>query len=154
MSGRPHDDIAALKRLLREVFTNQIQMERRVSALEPEDTVASFDPLERSRKGWGSLSGTGKARVELSGNLVMGSALLYSKARYCYQHAAVTHSHTLAEPSQQASLKHQLQCHFGQAPPLPCCNLSYFLPRDSVLPTSHAAPTAVTCCDTPVGSGS
>ena len=81
MSGRPHDDIAALKRLLREVFTNQMQMERRISAIEPqEDDQPSFDPLERSRNGWASLSAPGKAKVELSGNLVMGSALLYSKA--------------------------------------------------------------------------
>lgn len=83
LCSRSHDDTAALKRLLRELFTNQIQTERRVSALEPqEDAVVSFDPLERSRQGWGSLSGTGKAKVELSGNLVMGSALLYSKARH------------------------------------------------------------------------
>ena len=80
--GRPHDDVAALKRLLREVFTNQIQMERRVSAIEPqEDPLSSYDPLNRSRQGWGSLSGTGKAKAELSGTIAMGSALLHSKVR-------------------------------------------------------------------------
>ncbi len=78
---RPHDDIAALKRLLREVFTNQMQMERRISAIEPhEDDQPSFDSLERSRNGWASLSAPCKSKVELSGNVVMGSALLYSKA--------------------------------------------------------------------------
>ncbi|KAL0041974.1 hypothetical protein WJX79_010744 [Trebouxia sp. C0005] len=76
---RPHDDIAALKRLLQEVFTNQMQMERRISVIEPhEDDQPSFDPLERSRNGWASLSAPGKSKVELSGNVVMGSALLYS----------------------------------------------------------------------------
>lgn len=78
---RPHDDIAALKRLLREVFTSQLQMERRISALEPEKDVADpFDTLTRSRKGWQAMSSTGKAKVQLSGCVETGSAMLYSKA--------------------------------------------------------------------------
>lgn len=79
---RPHDDIAALKRLLREVFTNQLQMDRRIFALEPEQEISDpFDTLTRTRKGWQAMSSTGKAKVQLSGSLAMGSALLYSKAR-------------------------------------------------------------------------
>ncbi|KAL3139149.1 hypothetical protein ABBQ32_005934 [Trebouxia sp. C0010 RCD-2024] len=78
--SRPHDDIAALKRLLREVFTNQLQMERRIFALEPEQEISDpFDTLTRTRKGWQAMSSTGKAKVQLSGSLAMGSALLYSK---------------------------------------------------------------------------
>ena len=84
INHRPHDDIAALKRLLREVFTNQIQMDRRISALEPEQEFApSFNSLVRSRNGWGTLSNAGKAKVELSGELFMGSALLYFQAGLC-----------------------------------------------------------------------
>ncbi|DBA84121.1 hypothetical protein WJX77_004887 [Trebouxia sp. C0004] len=91
---RPHDDIAALKRLLREVFTKQMQMERRISVVEPHDNdQPSFDPLERSRNGWASLSAPGKSKVELSGSLVMGSALLYSKDQD-EQRAASSLDHT------------------------------------------------------------
>lgn len=79
-SCRSYDDIAALKRLLREVFTSQLQLDRRISALEPEpNTSDAFDTLTRSRNGWQAMSGTGKAKVELSGSLVMGSAMLFSK---------------------------------------------------------------------------
>lgn len=77
---RPHDDIAALKRLLREVFTNQLQMERRIFALEPQQDVSDpFDTLTRTRKGWQAMSSNGKAKVQLSGSLALGGALLYSK---------------------------------------------------------------------------
>ena len=80
---RPHDDIAALKRLLREVFTNQLQIERRMSALEPAQEVSDpFDTLTRARKGWQAMSNTGKAKVQLSGSLVTGSAILYSTASF------------------------------------------------------------------------
>ena len=58
-----------------------MQMERRISAIEPhEDEPPSFDPLERSRNGWASLSAPGKSKVELSGNVVMGFAFLHFKA--------------------------------------------------------------------------
>ena len=77
---RLQDDIAAVKRLLREVFTIQIQMERRLKALEPqEESLPSFDALVRSRTGWGVLSSSGKAKVELTGDLALGTALVYSK---------------------------------------------------------------------------
>lgn len=81
---RPHDDIAALKRLLREVFTKQIQMDTRISALEPQqESAPSFDALVRSNNGWITQSSAGKAKVELSGELTTGSGLLYSQASFC-----------------------------------------------------------------------
>lgn len=80
MLHRPHDDIAALKRLLREVFTNQIQMDTRIAALEPEQELAPpFSDLVRSHAGWQTKSRTGKAKVELSGELTTCSGLLYSQ---------------------------------------------------------------------------
>ena len=77
---RLQDDIAVLKRLLREVFTNQIQMERRITAVEPEaDPLPSFDALVRSHTGWGPLSSTVKAKVEVTGEVSLGTGLLWSK---------------------------------------------------------------------------
>lgn len=81
---RPHDDIAALKRLLREVFTKQVQMDTRISALEPQqESAPSFDALVRSNNGWITHSNAGKAKVELSGELTTDSGPLYSQARLC-----------------------------------------------------------------------
>lgn len=77
-----------------------MQMERRISVIEPhEDDQPSFDPLERSRNGWASLSAPGKSKVELSGNVVMGSALLYSTASQdmsCMLSCVAAHSTTSA----------------------------------------------------------
>ena len=104
---RSHNDIAALKRLLRELFTSQLQLDRRISALEPEkDTSDAFDTLTRSRKGWQAMSGTGKAKVELSGSLVMGSAMLFSKVSLMASMQPLLAFLCLASVS-QTSLYHQ-----------------------------------------------
>ena len=41
--------------------------------------MPSFDALVRSRTGWGVLSSSGKAKMELTGDLALGTALVYSK---------------------------------------------------------------------------
>lgn len=58
-------------------------MERRMTALEPqEDPLPSFDTLVRSRTGWGAPSSTGKAKVDVTGEVSLGTAVLWSKVAH------------------------------------------------------------------------
>ena len=78
---RPHDDIAALKRLLREVFTAQLSFDKRIKALEPKDEASpTSDAMDKLRSSWTGSTEASKTKIELkSGSLGVGSALLYSK---------------------------------------------------------------------------
>ena len=78
---RSHDDIAALKRLLREIFTAQLSFDKRIKALEPKDeALPTSDAMDKLRSSWTGSDQASKTKIELkSGSLGVGSALLYSK---------------------------------------------------------------------------